>query len=97
MDKRAVVLYLNNTLRSGYGEITMSDARFMSANIRKKTGKYIAPETIIEAALNSPVEMMEKYRSGLWHSLINDYKIEVLTLSEMNINGIKGEQIIVYR
>lgn len=97
MDRRIIVQYMNSTLGIAYGQITMNDAKVMSAHVKKRTGEYIPPEVIIQAAVNSPVEMMEKYRSGLWNALIKDYNIEVLTLASMEVNGIQGEQIIGYR
>lgn len=97
MDRRGVIIYLNGTMSVGYGKISMADARMMSAQIKRKVGGNIAPEAIIQAALNSPVEMLEKYKTGLWHALIREFNVEILTLGAMEVNGVKGEQIIGYR
>ena len=96
MDRQSVLLFMNNSVHyGGYGSISWEDARMFSSLIEKRTGEKMEPNTILEAALNSTPEMLEKYKSGMYHSLIKDFNLIVEVMNGVNING--GEKIIGYK
>lgn len=99
MDRQTVVNYLNYSLQIPYGGISINDAKVFNIHIEEETGQSIHPNSIINAAQNSPPRMLEKYKEGLWNALIKKYEIEVVVLLSMGIlvNGKEQSQISGYR
>ncbi len=93
MDRQSVVVFMNNP--SHYGSISMEDCEMFSKLIEKRKGEVMDPNVILRAALSSPPEMVERYKTGMYNSLINDFNLIVEIMGGVNING--GEKIIGYR
>lgn len=78
MNRQLVLLYLNMCKNRLGPVFTENDAKIMSQHIHIQTGKYIPVQVIMNAAHNSPWEMVNKYLEGLWNSLISKYGIQVI-------------------
>lgn len=85
-------------MKTGFGQISLADAQMFSWWVFHKTGENLHPNAIINAAMNSPVQMLEDYRSKLWGSLIKHFNVEVITMGmKMNLSGIEGDKVLGYR
>lgn len=81
MNKTLVLMYMNQTLSRRGGaafDFTQNDAKMMSMLFGAKYHHYVAPEALMMAKTISNPQMVTFYRNRMWHTLIDDYNLEVV-------------------
>lgn len=79
MNRILVISYMNMTLGRKPGVFSGNDAKIMSTWVGIRTGKYVDPRLIFDSVKNTHLDVMNKYLTGMWHSLIRHYDIEVVS------------------